>query len=163
MGLITPGERKSERSGIVAEVEGIIHHRHELDAFLREARASLIETGSLPVSRIWDYLEWRRDRNPARFDHYHPEFVRLFHWAHEHHKLVPHESLPITPILIGDIVPGIVTIMTPPPVIPPPRESALVVPEPSSLTLAVWAIAVGLAVVAARKARIQLSPLRTWR
>jgi hypothetical protein len=63
---------------LVSDIESIIHHPAELHSVVAEAKTSLSETGHLPNDMIWDYLIWRRDLDPSRFDHYHPEFLGVF-------------------------------------------------------------------------------------
>jgi PEP-CTERM motif len=63
---------------LVNDIESIIHHPAELRALNADARISIAQTGHLPNDEIWNYLTWRRDLDPARFDHYHPEFVGIF-------------------------------------------------------------------------------------
>lgn len=142
---------------IVAVIEGIIHDHDRLDAFRRSARASLRETGLLPHNPIWNYLHWRRDLDPSRFDYYHPEFVRLFRREEQNLRAMQHH--PLTTGVIGEL-PTISWPSTPVaqvPVVPPPQYPPLVggasVPEPGTLTLALAALATGVALVAFRALR----------
>lgn len=77
---------------IPARIEAILDNPNSLRSFKHKARETLNETGHLPQTKLWDYLRDRRDQNPKRFDHYHPELKWLFH--HEHGLTVP--ATPIT-------------------------------------------------------------------
>jgi hypothetical protein len=174
MGHHLIGEHHAEPGNIVSVIEGIIHDPMRLDAFRHEARDSLRENGLLPQTRIWDYLHWRRDLDPSRFDHYHPEFVHLFRWEEWDIEHMPRHQ----PATVATGVPGIPTdpkdpignsigvppghqSWTPPghqsgvpPSHPPGHRGVGAVPEPSSLVLAVTAIAVAAIAFANRWVRI---------
>ena len=156
MGHMRISEHHPKQTNIVAQIESIIHDQHRLGAFVHEARASLRQTGLLPHNRIWDYMHWRRDLAPARFDHYHPEFAGLFRWEQRDIERMQHHQ-PTTGVLSGfgvisgTITPSVHTLKNPPLVV------AGGVPEPGTLTLGLAAIAVGAASVAARWARKSLA------
>jgi hypothetical protein len=38
--------------------------------------------GLLPSNTFWDYLRWRRDLNPKRFDYYHPGIACMMRIDH---------------------------------------------------------------------------------
>jgi hypothetical protein len=170
MGHIHTTEQPSKPFNIVAVIEDMIHDHQQLDAFLHQARNSLRETGLLPQDRIWDYLHWRRDLDPSRFDYYHPEFAPLFRRElRDLRHLQQHQ--PTTPVIIG-LTPGVLVGPTPgvvvkPPIVPdtsipaswtsvvdPPQDPSpshgVTVPEPGTMTLALAALAVGGAMVATR-------------
>jgi PEP-CTERM motif len=71
------------RNDLVNAIESIIHHPGQLNELNDSARLSLAQTGSLPNTEIWNYLTWRHDLDPSRFDHYHPEFVGIFKREHQ--------------------------------------------------------------------------------
>jgi hypothetical protein len=157
MGHIETAAHPWKAPNIVAVIEGIIHDHHQLDVFCHQARESLRETGLLPQTRIWDYLHWRRNLDPPRFDFHHPEFVRLFRSELRNLRHMPHHpptiggiaEVPIGPLtsVSEALVPAVESPQNPPPVLGP------TVPEPDSITLALAAIASGAALVAARWVR----------
>lgn len=75
------------------ETEYIIYHPSDLHRFILKAEESIETTGQLPDTQLWHFLEWRRSLNEIRFDHYHPEFTKLFKLE----KPVPIIPTPITP------------------------------------------------------------------
>jgi hypothetical protein len=148
MGHITIGEHHLKPHNLVAEIEGIIHDHHRFDAFVHEARTSLRQTGLLPHNPIWEYLHWRRELDPPRFDHYHPGMVRLFRWEQRDIEQMRHRQPTPGAIVEFPIIPGTLASAAQPPE-NLPRVVASVVPEPGTPTLGLVAIAVGAASVAA--------------
>lgn len=107
-------------------------------------RAYYALTGGVINDHFWNALTIRRDLNPARFDHHHPNAAEFFELR------PPIMTLP-QPILFPPILPS---PTTPPPATAPPESGCPglppqagpgVVPEPSSvILLALPLIFVGL-------------------
>ncbi|HZW30598.1 MAG TPA: hypothetical protein VFF52_07825, partial [Isosphaeraceae bacterium] len=126
MGHIHTAEPPSKPFNIVAVIEEIIHDHQRLDAFLHQARNSLRETGLLPQDRIWDYLHWRRNLDPARFDSYHPEFAPLFRSELRDLRHMQHH-LPTTGVNV-EPMPGVLVGPTPGVLVKPPIDPDTSIP-----------------------------------
>jgi hypothetical protein len=165
MGHIAIGDHQPKSTNLVAEIEGIIHDHGRLAAFVREARASLRATGLLPHDRIWDYLHWRRALDPPRFDHYHPEFVRLFRWEQRDIERMHHHPTMTGALSGSPVIPETLAPSGHPPG-SPSRFPGAAVPEPGTFTLGLVAIAFGAAMIVARWARKRSTGLcrsgRAW-
>lgn len=88
--------------------------RHEV----AKERAYFALTGGIVNDPFWNALTVRRNLNPARFDHYHPNVAEFF--------VQP-------PVIMPPVVPP-ATVPPPPicpPVMPPPSTSCPGVPPPS--------------------------------
>jgi hypothetical protein len=99
--------------------------------YIRHLKESLCPPMTLlPNTPYWNYLRYRHDLNPARFDHYHPRLGHLLdldlRYRQTHPCMeAPEEELPIT-------LPPIPIVPIPTPTPTPPSEVA---PEPSSFYL----------------------------
>jgi hypothetical protein len=88
--------------GLVDKLEHIIHDRGELGAFVHHGWHSLDTTGELPSRPTWEYLTWRRDLDPARFDAHHPRdldrvLAAAKHWPREPESSTICPPLPCRP------------------------------------------------------------------
>ena len=104
----------------------------------RGLRLTTDSTGALPSGAFVDYLLWRRDLNPTRFDSFHRRLAPLLATP----QILPSPQVP-------PIVPPTPQVI-PPPLVPPSRQQ---VPEPSSWLTAVALTMVGGWAVRSRKAR----------
>lgn len=118
-------------------IEAIIDNPDWLHSFRHHAREVLNETGHLPETPLWWYLEWKHDKAPIHFNRNHPEFQRLFHDAARHHPTVPSPGMPLGSIL-GGPQPGTVD-RTSPVAETVPEPSGAVLLGPAMVVLMAWA------------------------
>jgi hypothetical protein len=81
---------------IEGKLESIREHPAEWGSFVHHAWHVLKTDGHLPKTRMWDYLEHRRELDPSRFDKHHPCLAKLFRYEDTH----PLANIPVKPVII---------------------------------------------------------------
>lgn len=133
MGHVSISHHEYEKLNQVFDHESTQFYYHQFE-LAKDYRLS--HDDQLPQNKFWDYLTYRHDLNPARFDHFHE---RVGKWIEESETVIPPVvTLPYCPIVPPECTPST-------PVMPPSLGGGfpVVTPEPSSMVLLAIAVIVG--------------------